>query len=166
MRIDRVELRDFGSHRHTVLEPGDARLVVIMGPNGVGKTTLASEALGYGLFKDITAIDLGAIAAKEAMRRGNVPPEKIDYCLFTHLVHAFITLGADGLPRMNDRIPSRDLAERARQAKVKLLLAIGGANSNRSLTQATSDPAGAERLVERLVELAVQSGYDGIDVDW
>ena len=52
MRIDRWELRDFGSHRHTILEPGDARLVVIVGENGVGKTTLASEALGHALYKD------------------------------------------------------------------------------------------------------------------
>src|SRR6185369_4599376 len=59
MRVDRWELRDFGSHRHTVLEPGDARLIVVTGPNGVGKTTLASEALGHALFKD----DRGTINA-------------------------------------------------------------------------------------------------------
>ncbi len=59
VRIDRWELKDFGSHRHTVLEPGDARLIVIQGENGVGKTTLASEALGHALFKD----DRGSINA-------------------------------------------------------------------------------------------------------
>jgi DNA repair exonuclease SbcCD ATPase subunit len=52
VRVDRWELRDFGSHHHTVLEPGDARLVVVQGENGIGKTTLASEALGHAFFKD------------------------------------------------------------------------------------------------------------------
>jgi len=32
-----------------------------------------------GLFKDLSAIDLGAIAAREAMRRSAVPPERIDH---------------------------------------------------------------------------------------
>lgn len=59
MNVTRWELRNFGSHRHTVLEPGDARLVIIQGENGVGKTTLASEALGHALFKD----DRGSINA-------------------------------------------------------------------------------------------------------
>lgn len=59
MRVDRIELRDFGSHRHTVLEPCDARLVVIQGENGIGKTTLASEAIGHALFKD----DRGSVNA-------------------------------------------------------------------------------------------------------
>jgi exonuclease SbcC len=52
MRVDRIELRNYGRHRHTVLEPGSARLVVIQGPNAVGKTTLASESIGHAFFKD------------------------------------------------------------------------------------------------------------------
>jgi DNA repair exonuclease SbcCD ATPase subunit len=52
MRIDRYELTNFGAHGHTVYEPGDARLCIIQGENGLGKTTLVSEALGYALYRD------------------------------------------------------------------------------------------------------------------
>jgi DNA repair exonuclease SbcCD ATPase subunit len=52
MKVTRYELVNFGAHRHTVLEPGAARLVVVTGQNGLGKTTLVSEALGYALYRD------------------------------------------------------------------------------------------------------------------
>lgn len=52
MKVLRYELVNFGSHRHTILEPGSARFVVVTGANGLGKTTLVSEALGYALYRD------------------------------------------------------------------------------------------------------------------
>src|SRR5262245_58179898 len=55
----------------------DAKAVLVSG----ARTPMAeySGTKGYGLFKDITAIDLGAHAAREAMKRGNVSPAKIDH---------------------------------------------------------------------------------------
>lgn len=41
-----------------------------------------SGTKGYGLLKDISALDLGAIAAKAAMERGGVDPEEIDHVIF------------------------------------------------------------------------------------
>ena len=52
MRIERYALHNFGAWGDVTYEPGDARLCIIVGENGTGKTTLVSEALGHALFKD------------------------------------------------------------------------------------------------------------------
>jgi chitinase len=98
--------------------------------------------------------------------RTAVAPNQIDYRVFTHLTHAFVRLDAAGAPVPSERIPNRELARRAHQAKVKVLLAVGGADSNRALTQAARDAAAAEQLAGQLVDLVARAGYDGIDVDW
>src|SRR5262249_23715505 len=85
--------------------------------------------------------------------RTAVAPDQIDYRLFPHLTHAFVRLDAAGSPAPSERIPSRELAQRAHQAKVKVLLAFGGADSNRALTQAARDAADAEQLAGQLVDL-------------
>jgi len=96
----------------------------------------------------------------------DVTPDEIDYRPFTHLAHAFVTVGGDGTLVTDERIPGRDLCERAHRAKVKVLLAVGGADSNPTLTRAMSRPDAAARLVTPLVEMVARHGYDGIDVDW
>jgi acetyl-CoA acyltransferase 2 len=55
-------------------------LVIVSG----ARTPMAefSGTPGYGLLKDISAIDLGVIAAKAAMERGKVAPDKIDHVIF------------------------------------------------------------------------------------
>src|SRR5574341_1877829 len=52
MRIDRYALTNFGPWGEVVYEPGDARLCIVSGENGTGKSTLVSEALGYALYRD------------------------------------------------------------------------------------------------------------------
>lgn len=94
------------------------------------------------------------------------PPEKIDYSLFTHIVHAFATVREDKTLRLPEADAARDLCRRAHAQNVKVLLALGGADSNDTLTAATADEAGAEKLTQALVEAVAQVGYDGIDVDW
>lgn len=94
------------------------------------------------------------------------PPDKIDYSLFTHIVHAFATVDRQGNLRLPEAKAARDLCRRAHAKNVKVLLALGGADSNDTLTAAMADEKGAERLTQSLVEAAAQVGYDGVDVDW
>src|SRR5262245_3008563 len=55
-------------------------LVIVSG----ARTPMAeySGTKGYGRLKDVSAIDLGAVAAKAAMERGKVAPAKIDQAFF------------------------------------------------------------------------------------
>jgi acetyl-CoA acetyltransferase family protein len=59
----------------------DGKAVVIVSG---ARTAMAeySGTPGYGLLKDLSAIELGAIAAKAALERGGVSPEKIDHVVF------------------------------------------------------------------------------------
>jgi acetyl-CoA acetyltransferase family protein len=58
----------------------DAKAVILAG----ARTPMAeySGTRGHGLFKDISAIDLGVVAAQEAMRRAGVEPAEIDHTIF------------------------------------------------------------------------------------
>lgn len=51
MKLETIDLVDFGSHRATRWDPGDARLCVLVGPMGAGKTTLI-EGIRHALYKD------------------------------------------------------------------------------------------------------------------
>lgn len=53
MRIDLVAVVNFGSHAAKVWEPGDARLTVVTGPNGVGKSTLLVDAPCFALSGEV-----------------------------------------------------------------------------------------------------------------
>jgi DNA repair exonuclease SbcCD ATPase subunit len=51
MKLELIDLVDFGSHRETHWDPGDARLCVLVGPMGAGKSTLI-EGIRHALYKD------------------------------------------------------------------------------------------------------------------
>src|SRR4051794_8664153 len=53
-------------------------------------------------------------------------PAKINFKLYTHLCHAFVTADADGTIRPNKSCPNRKLVEDAHKGGVKILLSLGG----------------------------------------
>ena len=55
-------------------------LVIVSG----ARTPMAeySGTKGYGRLKDVSALDLAAVAARAAMERGRVDPKKIDHAVF------------------------------------------------------------------------------------
>jgi chitinase len=95
-----------------------------------------------------------------------VTPDRLDYRLFTHVTHAFATVDKTGSLNAPDVKASRDLVNRAHTAQTKVILALGGADSNKSLTAIAATPDGVKRLVDGLARVAETVGYDGIDVDW
>ncbi len=95
-----------------------------------------------------------------------LPPERIDFPLFTHLCHAFAVPAEDGsIPDATEKT-GRALCAGAKRARVRVLLSVGGAETGRRFAAVTSDPAKRARLLDGLVDQVKRIGYDGIDLDW
>lgn len=52
MKVNSLDLVNFGSHAHTVLELNGSRLTTFVGANGSGKSLLAIDAIRYAFFDD------------------------------------------------------------------------------------------------------------------
>ncbi|RPH38241.1 MAG: glycoside hydrolase family 18 protein, partial [Planctomycetota bacterium] len=93
-------------------------------------------------------------------------PKEIRYDRFTHLAHAFLQTDADGTLKESRAIPNRDLTQRAHQQGVKVLISLGGAQSARSFRRIVASEESRDRYVAAVVRLAMDHGYDGLDLDW
>lgn len=98
----------------------------------------------------------------------------VDKC--THLVYAFATLDArDFVAKQHDRWLDEDLKNyrkfvqlKARNPSLKVLLALGGWNDSQGpkYSQLVSDPGRRRRFVSQVVQLLLNYGFDGLDLDW
>jgi chitinase len=91
----------------------------------------------------------------------HVDPAQLDLSLFTHVCHAFVEVGRDGLLRFPDDAKTRDLIRAAHGHKTRVILSLGGADSNEALVAQPTD-----YLADALARRVRDFGYDGIDVDW
>ena len=92
-------------------------------------------------------------------------PAKINFKLYTHLCHAFITADENGVVRSNRNVPSRELAADAHQAGVKVLLSLGGWGWDKQFAAIVSKPEAENRYVRSVLEMVETFDYDGIDLD-
>ncbi len=123
-------------------------------------------------------VALLSVGAQEAPRRAPVvlgyypswvahPNSKeLRYERFTHLAHAFLKSDGDGTLREDRAIPSRELAQRAHQQGVKVLLSLGGAHSARTFREIVRNKESLARYAAAVAKAATDFGYDGVDVDW
>jgi chitinase len=95
---------------------------------------------------------------------GNI--KGIDYKLYTHLCHAFVTAGKDGKLNSDRGVPSKELTGAAHRAGVKVLLSLGGWGWDEQFAGIVADSAAEDRYVEAVLALVADNDYDGIDLDW
>lgn len=93
-------------------------------------------------------------------------PDQIDFTLFTHLSHAFLTADTSGALTGPPPDQIAAFVRLAHQHHVKALIALGGADSGTSLNAIAGDPAKLTRLAADVTAFARANGYDGVDVDW
>jgi chitinase len=115
----------------------------------------------------------GAAAEENELRDNKVfvgyiyrRPEKINFSLYTHLCHAFIVADEDGTIRPNRSCPSRDLVVDAHQAKVRVLISLGGWGWDKQFAAIVSQPEAEDRYVKAVLAIVDEYDYDGIDLDW
>jgi chitinase len=93
-------------------------------------------------------------------------PRNINFGLYTHLCHAFLTADGDGNIRKGRNVPDRGLTGDAHKAGVKVLISLGGWGWDRQFASIVSKPEAEARYVKAVLEIVEAEDYDGIDLDW
>lgn len=100
---------------------------------------------------------------------GHMTADKIDYSAVTHIIHFVIVPKPDGtIDYTTSSVTpenSADLVKRARAAGKKVLISLGGWDTESAFLSATSD-ANRQKFISNLINFMVSRGYDGIDFDW
>ncbi|WP_165250842.1 glycoside hydrolase family 18 protein [Paludisphaera soli] len=96
----------------------------------------------------------------------NGSPRNLNYKLYTHICHAFLTAGPDGKLNPNRSVPSRALTAEAHAAGVKVLISLGGWGWDDQFRAIVADREAEARYVEAVVRMVDENDYDGIDLDW
>ena len=101
-------------------------------------------------------------------RQDHMPPDKLEWGEFTHIVHFGVVPRADGTidAKVNMLTPANVKAavSAAHAAGRKILFTVGGQNTRDGFVGAIAADRRAE-FIERLVRFMRKNGYDGIDVD-
>ena len=93
-------------------------------------------------------------------------PEQINFGLYTHLCHAFVTADEDGKIRPSRSCPSHELVADAHQANVRVLLSLGGWGWDKQFAAIVSQPSAEDRYVKAVLAIVDEYDYDGLDLDW
>ncbi len=93
-------------------------------------------------------------------------PRDINFSLYTHLAHAFLVADRDGILKLSEQVPSRDLTSEAHKAGVKVLISLGGWGYDETFAAMSLDPAAEDRYVKAVMDVVERTDYDGIDLDW
>src|SRR5678816_673222 len=92
-------------------------------------------------------------------------PGKINFKLYTHLCHAFLTADENGNIRTNSMVPSRQLTAQAHAADVKVILSLGGWGWDKQFAAIVTKREAEERFTKSVLEMIESFDYDGIDLD-
>ncbi len=105
------------------------------------------------------------LAYRSDWNEAELPPERVNYKPLTHIAHSFAVVGATGI-KSPATDSARKLVETAHRNGVKVLLAVGGAESNAALSTLCATKAGARTLAQSVAARVLSIGYDGADIDW
>ncbi len=98
--------------------------------------------------------------------------QSVDFGIVTHLCYAFAIPTADGgLWDLENPDTARTLIRSAHDNGAKVLLSVGGWSYNDTplegvFMEATADDARLRHLVENIIAMCEEYGFDGVDMDW
>lgn len=93
-------------------------------------------------------------------------PRNINFRLYTHLCHAFLTADAEGRLQPARGVPDRGLIDEAHKAGVKVLVSLGGWGYDKQFATMVTKPDAEERYARDVLKIVDEADYDGIDLDW
>lgn len=96
----------------------------------------------------------------------------VDFRIVTHICYAFaIPTAEGGLRNLENPETARALLRAAHENGAKVLLSVGGWSYNdipleNVFMEATADEERIVHFAERIVDMCVEYGFDGVDMDW
>ncbi|MEZ6189881.1 MAG: glycoside hydrolase family 18 protein [Phycisphaerales bacterium] len=93
-------------------------------------------------------------------------PDQVPLDKLTHICHAFIKADTQGHLIPERAMPNRPLIDAAHKHGVKVLISVGGSESDAFLAPVAADPAKLDLFVHELIDYVKSNDYDGIDLDW
>ena len=98
-----------------------------------------------------------------------MPASNIDFTTLTHVIHFSVMPNSNGSLNNNANgittANSADVVSRAHTAGVKVLICVGGADSE-SAFQAATSIANLPVFINNLTNFMATRDYDGVDIDW
>lgn len=94
------------------------------------------------------------------------PPRDLNWKLYTHICHAFLTADETGEVKGTAGAPSGEVVASAHKAGVKVLLSLGGWGWDKQFAAIVSKPESEDRYVRAVMKIIDENDYDGIDLDW
>lgn len=73
---------------------------------------------------------------------------------------------ADGSLQVTQSVPDANFVAEAHRAGVRVLISLGGWGHDATFAAIVLDPVAEQRLIDSVLELVEESGYDGVDLDW
>lgn len=100
----------------------------------------------------------------------NYKPRDIDASKFTHIIYAFANIDSGEVKLGDTAVDPQNFAElrqlRSNNARLKLLIAVGGWTGSKYFSDAAATQERRRRLAESAVAFLRHHGFDGIDLDW
>jgi chitinase len=101
--------------------------------------------------------------------QASMPASNIDFTALTHIIHFSVVPNSNGTLNSSDNgittANSTDIVTRAHAAGVKVLICVGGADSESDFQSACST-ANLPTFINNLTNFMAARGYDGLDIDW
>lgn len=113
-----------------------------------------------------TALNKLVIGYYPSWKRGEFKHTDINYSYLTHIVHAFAWPDTDGNLFLPSDFLYPELAAKARQNSVKMLLGLGGWGNDAGFPPTVASAAKRTKFISQLLSFCRTNNYDGVDLDW
>jgi chitinase len=98
--------------------------------------------------------------------RNTPAPKDIRFDRFTHILHSFLSVDANGKATHPANLPDSTLINTAHSKGAKVLLALGGGSNGKNFGAMVRDPQKNAQFIADAVKIMVDSNSDGLALDW
>ena len=98
--------------------------------------------------------------------KSDLPPEKIDLNILTHIIHAFAWPNSDGTLSTYNGMIDANLNYQVHLGAKQILISLGGWGNSTAFSDVTGNSSLRSTFITNIVSFIQQNDYDGVDIDW
>lgn len=126
-------------------------------------------SIAWWLLPVVAQADLWTTGYYPGWEQSSMPASNLDFTALTHIIHFSVIPNSNGTLNSSDNsitiANSTDIISRAHAARVKVLICVGGADSEGAF-QAAASAGNLPTFINSITNFMATRGYDGVDIDW